>query len=607
MDHLATELKNAKSNDLDLLSSKEFVLLMCGEDAQIPDIIADHADVIASVIDAIVLRMRKGGRLIYCGAGTSGRLGVLDASECPPTFSVPSGLVIGLIAGGEKALTTAVEGAEDNPDLGRNDLQNLALNSNDCVVGIATSGRTPYVLGALQFAKMSGAFTVAFSCTPDAEINQHADTVLSVVVGPEIITGSTRLKAGTATKLVLNMISTGVMVALGKTFGNLMVDLKASNVKLKARANRILRDATGLAEQEAQTLLLDCSGELKTAIIAHELKVEPDIARARLLENQGVVRRTISNKTPALEIDANLILGVDGGGTKTVAVLARRGKKDFSILGRGVSQASNPRVVGFSNASRAIHDAVKLAFKDAGIPFTKVGFLAAGISGAGRDEEKNALQIALASLAGKVIISTDASLVLEEGLMEGWGIAVISGTGSIVLGKNQQGESFRAGGWGSVLGDEGSGYALGMGALKLLTHFADGREKQSPLQDKILAHLGIVHATEIVALLHEDKLDKSMIANLAIEVLHAHGLGDMYASSLINDQAGQLASCVGAVHKQMNLKDEMVPLTLAGSLICQSDVFRQAFLEHLQILDIKVGLLTLVHEPALGALRMALS
>jgi len=192
-------------------------------------------------------------------------------------------------------------------------------------------------------------------------------------------------------------------------------------------------------------------------------------------------------------------------------------------------------------------------------------------------------------------------------LMEGWGIAVISGTGSIVLGKNQQGESFRAGGWGSVLGDEGSGYALGMGALKLLTHFADGREKQSPLNDRIFARLGIVHATEIVALLHEDKLDKSMIANLAIEVLHAHGLGDMYASSLINDQAGQLASCVGAVHKQMNLKDEMVPLTLAGSLICKSDVFRQAFLEHLQILDIKVGLLTLVHEPALGALRMALS
>ncbi|PHX64576.1 MAG: N-acetylmuramic acid 6-phosphate etherase, partial [Planctomycetaceae bacterium] len=249
MDHLATELKNAKSNDLDLLSSKEFVLLMCGEDAQISEEIVRRADVVASVIDAIVLRMRKGGRLIYCGAGTSGRLGVLDASECPPTFSVPSGLVIGLIAGGEKALTTAVEGAEDNPDLGLIDLQNLALNSNDCVVGIATSGRTPYVLGALQFAKISGAFTVAFSCTPDAEINQHSDIVLSVVVGPEIITGSTRLKAGTATKLVLNMISTGVMVALGKTFGNLMVDLKASNVKLKARANRILRDATGLKEQ----------------------------------------------------------------------------------------------------------------------------------------------------------------------------------------------------------------------------------------------------------------------------------------------------------------------------------------------------------------------
>ena len=607
MDHLATELKNAKSKDLDLLSSKEFVLLMCGEDALISETIVRSADVIASVIDAIVLRMRKGGRLIYCGAGTSGRLGVLDASECPPTFSVPSGLVIGLIAGGEKALTTAVEGAEDNPDFGRYDLQNIALNSNDCVVGIATSGRTPYVLGALQFAKGIGAFTVAFSCTPDAEINQHADTVLSVVVGAEVITGSTRLKAGTATKLVLNILSTGIMVALGKTFGNLMVDLKASNSKLKARANRILRDATGLAEQEAQALLIDCSGEVKTAIVAHELKVAPDSARAKLLENQGMVRKTIFNKTPALDMDATLIVGVDGGGTKTVAVLARKSKSDFSILGRGLSSVSNPRVVGFANASRAIHDAVKLAFKDAGILFTKVGFLAAGIAGTGRDEEKTAMQMALAPLAGKVIITADASLVLEEGLMECWGIAVIAGTGSMVLGKNQQGESFRAGGWGSILGDEGSGYALGMGALKLLTHFADGREKQSPLQDKIFARLGIVHATEIVALLHENKLDKSMIANLAIEVLHAHGLGDTHASKLIHDQICLLASCVLAVHKQMNLKEEFVPLTLAGSLICKSDVFRQMFLEHLNNHEIKVGVLTLVHEPALGALRLALS
>lgn len=607
MDHLVTELKNIKSNDLDLLSSRELVLLMCDEDSQIPRVIAEQSEVIASVIDAIVSRMRQGGRLIYCGAGTSGRLGVLDASECPPTFSVPPGLVVGLIAGGEKALRTAVEGAEDNPGLGAKDLEQISLTANDCVVGIASSGRTPYVMGALEFAKSIGAFTVALSCINNAIINQHAEVPISLVVGPEIITGSTRLKAGTATKLVLNMISTGVMVALGKTLGNLMVDLRASNVKLKARANRIVREVTGMGEQEAAKILVECSGEVKTAIVSHEMNIDPDVARSLLTQNNGIVRKVLSGKSITPSIDSNLMIGLDGGGTKTVAVLARGGKKDFSIIGRGVSSASNPRVVGFDNAICAINDAVRLAFTDAKIPMLKLGLLVAGISGAGREEEKNILHKGISNLAKKVVITTDASLVLEEGLMEGWGIAVISGTGSMVLGKNQQGESFRSGGWGNILGDEGSAYALGMGALKLVTQIADGRKKTSLLNEKILANLQITHAQEIVAMLSGKKLEKARIAGLAIEVLHAQEQGDQNAAVLINEQAGLLSACVVAVYNQMKIKDEMVPLTLAGSLLCKSDEYRRVFLEHLSCENIKLGMLTLVHEPALGALRLAVN
>lgn len=607
MDHLVTEHKNIKSNDLDLLSSRELVLLMCDEDSQIPRVIAEQSEVIASVIDAIVSRMRQGGRLIYCGAGTSGRLGVLDASECPPTFSVPPGLVVGLIAGGEKALRTAVEGAEDNPGLGAKDLEQISLTANDCVVGIASSGRTPYVMGALEFAKSIGAFTVALSCINNAIINQHAEIPISLVVGPEIITGSTRLKAGTATKLVLNMISTGVMVALGKTLGNLMVDLRASNVKLKARANRIVREVTGMGEQEAAKILVECSGEVKTAIVSHEMNIDPDVARSLLTQNNGIVRKVLSGKSITPSIDSNLMIGLDGGGTKTVAVLARGGKKDFSIIGRGVSSASNPRVVGFDNAICAINDAVRHAFTDAKIPVLKPGLLVAGISGAGREEEKNILHKGISNLAKKVVITTDASLVLEEGLMEGWGIAVISGTGSMVLGKNQQGESFRSGGWGNILGDEGSAYALGMGALKLVTQIADGRKKTSLLNEKILANLQITHAQEIVAMFSGKKLEKARIAGLAIEVLHAQEQGDQNAAVLINEQAGLLSACVVAVYNQMKIKDEMVPLTLAGSLLCKSDEYRRVFLEHLSCENIKLGMLTLVHEPALGALRLAVN
>ncbi len=235
----------------------------------------------------------QSGRLIYFGAGTSGRLGVLDAAECPPTFSSDPKQVIGLIAGGPSAMTNAVEGAEDNPEFGANDLQSLGLTSKDVVVGIATSGRTPYVIGGLDYARKLGAYAIGLTCNDNSELHSHCDLVIAPVVGPEIISGSTRMKAGTATKMVLNMLSTGAMVRQGKTFGNLMVDLRATNTKLTARAKRIVKAATKLTDDAACRLLHECNGEVKTAIVAHQTGESAERARLLLAQANGHLRKAI--------------------------------------------------------------------------------------------------------------------------------------------------------------------------------------------------------------------------------------------------------------------------------------------------------------------------
>ena len=223
MNHLQTEARNPASTNLDELSPLQLVRLINAEDAHVIPAVASQAEAIARAVEVIAERLRDGGRLVYAGAGTSGRLGVLDATECPPTFNAPPGQVVGVIAGGPPALTQAVEGAEDHPEFAERDLAALGLSQKDVLVGIATSGRTPYVLGAVAYARRQGAFTIGLSCNTDAELIPHVDLAITPVVGPEILSGSTRLKAGTATKLVLNMLSTGAMVRLGKTYGNLML------------------------------------------------------------------------------------------------------------------------------------------------------------------------------------------------------------------------------------------------------------------------------------------------------------------------------------------------------------------------------------------------
>ena len=293
LDRLVSEGRNPRTMDLDLLPTAEILHRINDEDKGVAEAVEKVIPEIAAAVDRIAAAFRKGGRLIYMGAGTSGRLGVLDASECPPTFSVPSTMVVGLIAGGYDALMNAAEGAEDNEAEGAAALAEIGLTDKDVVVGIAASGRTPYVIGGLNHARKIGATTVALSCNPESAIAAIADIAISPVVGPEVLTGSTRMKAGTAEKLVLNMLTTASMVRIGKTYQNLMVDMKASNRKLVARAARIVMQATECTLDEAQDALARTQNDVKLAILVIMTGMNPAEARFVLEDAGGFLRKAI--------------------------------------------------------------------------------------------------------------------------------------------------------------------------------------------------------------------------------------------------------------------------------------------------------------------------
>ncbi len=282
LDDLLTEQRNPASEGIDALPAEQILHIINREDHKVAPAVAAEIPNIARAVDAIVEAMRRGGRLFYIGAGTSGRLGVLDAAECPPTFNVPPDLVQGIIAGGEAALARATEASEDDPELGARDLAARGFTRADVLVGIAASGRTPYVLGAVAHARKIGALTVGVSCTPDSELARAVDIAITPLPGPEIIAGSTRMKAGTATKLVLNMLSTTVMMRLGHVFGNLMVNVQPKNSKLLDRARRIVAMTVGLSPEQAAELLERSGRQVKVAILMGRLGLERAEAEARL-------------------------------------------------------------------------------------------------------------------------------------------------------------------------------------------------------------------------------------------------------------------------------------------------------------------------------------
>ncbi|MFV2120648.1 N-acetylmuramic acid 6-phosphate etherase [Streptomyces sp. Act-28] len=295
---LTTEEFRPDLADVDTRSTLDIARAMNAEDRTVPDAVATQLPRIAEVVDAAAPRMARGGRLVYAGAGTAGRLGVLDASECPPTFNTDPSQVVGLVAGGPGALVRSVEGAEDSASLAHDDLDALGLTPDDTVVGVSASGRTPYAVGAVTYARDAGALTVGLACNAGSALAAAADHAIEVVVGPEFVSGSTRLKSGTAQKLVLNMISTITMIRLGKTYGNLMVDVRATNAKLRARSHRIVAQATGAADDEIARALEATGGEVKHAVLVLLGGVDAPTAARLLAEHHGHLRAALSAASP---------------------------------------------------------------------------------------------------------------------------------------------------------------------------------------------------------------------------------------------------------------------------------------------------------------------
>ncbi|EDL52796.1 MULTISPECIES: N-acetylmuramic acid 6-phosphate etherase [Vibrio] len=301
LSQLVSEGRNPETMDIDLLSSQQILARMNQQDALVPLAVEKVIPDIALAVDAITKAFKQGGRLLYLGAGTSGRLGVLDASECPPTFGTDPDMVVGIIAGGNDAMFRAKEGAEDDPALGEQDLIDHKLTSKDVVVGIAASGRTPYVIGALEYANQLGATTVALSCNPASDIANIAQIAISPVVGPEALTGSTRLKSGTAQKLVLNMLTTASMIRLGKSYENLMVDVKATNAKLVARATRIVMQATDCNKQQAEVTLKETQYDVKLSILMILTGLDKQQAHQQLHQQDGFLRKAVISKSQESE------------------------------------------------------------------------------------------------------------------------------------------------------------------------------------------------------------------------------------------------------------------------------------------------------------------
>lgn len=290
-----TERQNAKTMDIDLKSPHEIVKIMNEEDRNVVYAVEKELDKIAIAVELIVKAFNNGGRLIYTGAGTSGRLAILDASECPPTFGTNSDMVVGLIAGGEKALLNAIEGAEDDYEQGKKDIEGINISSKDVVIGVTASGRTPYVIGAMELAKEIGAATVSISCNEAIELSEIADISINLIVGPEVITGSTRLKAGTAQKMVLNMFTTASMISIGKTYTNLMVDIQATNKKLIERSKRIITTVTDVSEAVANEMLIETNNNVKLSIFMILSSLPKETAINILNENKGFIRKALKS------------------------------------------------------------------------------------------------------------------------------------------------------------------------------------------------------------------------------------------------------------------------------------------------------------------------
>ncbi|KAL2783083.1 hypothetical protein BJX66DRAFT_330840 [Aspergillus keveii] len=576
---LQTEAVNPRTAAIDRMSTLDMCAAINREDHNVAPSIVPCLPDIASAIDALAPRVQRGGRVIYVGAGTSGRLGILDASEIPPTFAADPGQFIGLIAGGDAAIRRAQEGAEDSASLAKADMGSLNLNPDlDSLIGIAASGRTPYVQACLEFAKGLGCVTVGVVCADPSAIGNsgHVDFLIKPLPGPEVVTGSTRLKAGTATKLVLNMLSTGTMIRVGKTYGNMMVDLVASNAKLRQRSRNILRRlskrASTLSDTQIDGLLSQCNQSVKLALLVAETGRSVEQCREDLEGAGQRLADALSSHTRHEPRRGNttLVLCVDGGGTKCAAVIT---DQNGNVLGRGVVGPCNLSD-DWKGAIMTLRAAIDTAMQniDPTITSHEYHFESAWLGIAGMD--RPGLREGLAARIPSVMDVSNLRLTNDVDLLAATmsryptirsAIVLIAGTGSVAMrytvqpGSSEPTRVARSGGWGHLLGDEGGGYAIGRQAIRhTLRAFEDQRlglqqETLGTLEQAILDQFGLAvllgdqgqpaNAKSRIAAVAQLVLSMAPTDSTAMQILSKQ------ISNLLDTVLGPLvdARCAGAV------------------------------------------------------------
>ncbi|GFF51897.1 N-acetylmuramic acid 6-phosphate etherase [Aspergillus udagawae] len=623
LSQLQTEAVNPRTARIDQISTLEMCRLINEEDHRVAPSVTLCLPEIAAAIDALTPRVRNCGRVIYVGAGTSGRLGILDASEIPPTFAAPPSQFVGLIAGGDAAIRRAQEGAEDSVAAGEADMEALNLNPDlDSVIGIAASGRTPYVLGCLAFAKKIGCLTIGVVCASPSAMGTSGtvDFLIAPLPGPEVVTGSTRLKAGTATKLVLNMLSTGTMIRTGKTYGNLMVDLVASNLKLEQRSRNILRRLSarcaGMTDAELDALLARCKGKVKLALLVVETGHPIGQCAERLASAGGVLANALETslardvQSPAK--DRQYVLCIDGGGTKCAAVVA---DLTGTVVGRGTTGPCN---LTDGNGMEEVVQTLMAATKEAlaTIPSSECHLQSLfksvwiGLAGIDRKNFRESLLPKLCLLFGltekEIRLTNDVDLLAAAASPHqdcSSAIVVIAGTGSVAMRYNRSDDGneysrvARSGGWGHILGDEGGGYAIGLEAIKYTLAVLEemrlgirikplGRLEEAVLKGLGCATCGpkqIDLVSEILVQQHKQTI-KSRIAGVAQVVLSMNGQDDT-ASTIVGRQIDYLANrtvgrlldpaCAGYV------PTERTGLILSGSIL-NNQPYQDQFLDVLK-------------------------
>jgi len=579
-DRPVTERDHPASARLDLLPTLELVRVMNRADAEVAPAVERELAAVARAIDGIAERMQRGGRLVYAGAGTSGRLGVLDAAECPPTFGVDPGDVVGLIAGGEAALVRAAEGAEDRRELARHDLDRIAFAAGDALVAISASGRTPYVLAAVARARELGALTVGVSCNPAGELARAVEIAITPETGPEVVSGSTRLKAGTATKLVLNMLSTGAMVRLGHVRGNQMVELRPTNEKLRERAVRIVAELAALDEAHAAALL-DQHGSVRAALAA-------------------------AGGASAPAVSSGCVAGIDGGGTRTRAALARAGETSgeqgevLATADAGPCNLSNDLPL----ALRSIETALSKARTEAGLSAAPLDALCIAAAGSGDATLREAVRRSLLArgVARRIAFVPDAAAVLAAANDEAWGLALIAGTGSLAYGRTRAGLCARASGYEPTLSNPDSAHALGHSALRAAALVADGHAGSARLRDDVMKALGAASGRDLARLARG--LSPDAVAALAPLVFAAAADGDVPAQRMVRSAASQLAELAALVLRRLFSDAAATPLVFSGGLFTGVPAFAQLVHESLAAGGARFEA-TKVKRAELGALALA--